>query len=466
MAPRIRKYSTGGELTTVRNPADADSANRSDRCALLHGGWHGAGRPLVLAVLVALAIRLVVVAFQYPDQLRPRLDHFLFGYEAGRVARAIASGRGFSDPLIKESGPTAMMGPIYPFLLAGVYKVSGIYTAASAIVALSLNSLFSALTCVPVFLLARESFGERVGTFAAWTWAIFPYAVFFAVNRIWETCLTTLLLSVLFVITIYLARRARLAKWIGFGLLWGVAALTSPSVLSLLPFLGGWACYRLHLRREKWVRPVSAAALVFFLTLLPWSVRNYRTFHKLIPLRDNFWLEMWVGNHGDTSLQTFATSHPSMAEAESNEYYRLGEIAYMAEKRLGTEGFISAHPGWFVLLTLRRIAFNWTGAWSLPHRPVLETFDPDEPFDPANVIFCTALSLLAFIGLRRAFLEHEDTRWLYVFALACFPALYYLMAAHLRYRHPIDPEIVILAVYALATWRRSSGRNRPATLEH
>jgi len=390
------------------------------------------------------------------------MDHWPYGYETGRIARAIASGRGFSDPFFAQTGPTAWMGPIYPYILAGVFKVFGIYTAASAIVILSLNSLFSALTCVPVFFLARESFGDRMGIVSAWAWAIFPYAVFFSADWIWETCLTTLLLSVLFVFTIYLARAPRLAVWIGFGVTWGVAALSSPAVLSLLPFLGGWVCYRLHQHGEKWFRPATVAAIFFFLSLVPWGLRNYRTFHKFIFVRDNFWLEIWVGNHGDTSM--FATAHPSTSTEEADEYGRVGELAYMAEKRRGVLAFIEEHPGWVALMSFRRFIFNWTCFWSLPEGRVVEEFDPDEPFDPANIIFCTALTVLSLVGLRRAFLEHADTRWLYAFALVFFPLLYYLSKTHIRYRHPIDPELVILAVYALATWRRGSARGRPAAL--
>jgi 4-amino-4-deoxy-L-arabinose transferase-like glycosyltransferase len=455
-----------GELKAVQSSAPSNPVILAEESGPASGSYRSLARRLALPVLVALAIRLVIVAFLYPQQMRPRQDHWAYGYETGRIARAIASGRGFSDPLIEKSGPTAWMGPIYPYLLAGVFKIFGIYSAASAIVALSLNSLFSALTCVPVFLLARKSFGDRVGVFSTWAWALFPYAIYFSADVVWETCLTTFFLTMLFVFAVHLGRTARLAGWIGFGLLWGVAALTSPAVLNLLPFLAGWACYQLHLRGEKWRRPAIVAGLAFVLTLLPWSVRNYRTFHKLIPLRDNLWLEVWVGNHGDASLSPYITGHPSMAEAESNEFYRLGEIAYMAEKRRGAEGFIASHPAWFALVTLRRIAFTWTGAWSLPQWPLVEEFDTDDPFDPANVIFYTALSILAFLGLRRAFLERANTRWLYVFALACFPVLFCLMKARQRYRHPIDPEIVILAVYALATWRRGSERFRPAPPGH
>jgi hypothetical protein len=168
---------------------------------------------------------------------------------------------------------------------------------------------------------------------------------------------------------------------------------------------------------------------------------------------------MWVANHGDTSM--FVTAHPSVSEEEANEYSRLGEIAYAAEKRRGVLAFIAEHPGWVVQMCLRRFVFNWTCYWSLPRGPVVEEFDPDVPFDPANIIFCTILTVLAFVGFRQAFLSQSDTRWLFAFALTFFPFLYYLTKSHLRYRHPIDPELVILAVYALMTLRQRFTQGRP-----
>ena len=440
----------------MEKSASLKSPTLGDSGGQVSGGYQTYWRRMALPVLVALALRLVVVSFTYTDHLNPRRDHWPFGYEAGRIARAVTTGRGFSDPFFAETGPSAIMGPVYPYLLAGVFKVFGVYTKASALAILSLGSLFSALTCVPIFLLARESFGERVGSWAPWAWAFFPYAIFFAAEKIWDTCLTTLFVSLLFVAALYLGRTARLAAWIGFGFLWGVAALTSPSALSLLPFLVGWACYRLHQRGQKWSRAATAAGLALVLTLLPWGMRNYLTFHKVIPVRDNFWQLVWECNHGDTALYPVVPGNPSTSEAEAGQFNRLGEIGYMAEKRREAKAFMAAHPSWVVLVTLRRVAFTWTGAWSLPHWPPRGDFDPDQPFDPANVIFYTLLSVSAFIGVWRAFREHVDTRWLYVFALACFPSVYYVTLPHADHRHPIDPEIVILAVYALVAWRRGS----------
>lgn len=113
-------------------------------------------------VLAGLVIRLIVVGFLYPERTDPARDHWRFGGEAGRIARSIALGEGFSNPLFGQTGPTAWLSPIFPYLLAGIFKIFGIYSKTSALVALSFDSLFSALTCIPVFLIARMHFGKKL----------------------------------------------------------------------------------------------------------------------------------------------------------------------------------------------------------------------------------------------------------------------------------------------------------------
>lgn len=407
--------------------------------------------PLAM-VLVALILRLIAVAFLYEGQLNPRRDHWPFGYETGRIARAIVSGRGFSDPVVVGTGPTAWMTPVYPYLVAGVFKLSGIYSPASAVILLSLNALFSALTCLPVFLIARRSFGEKTAVCAGWAWALYPYAIFISADMVWETCLTTLLLGLLFLVSLQIEDSTRLASWAGFGFLWGVAALTNPAVLSVLPFLIGWACYRSHHRGQPWKSQAAVAILAMTVVVAPWFIRNYRTFHQFIPFRDGFWMTMHVGNNGDTShWAPVETASPT--GAEEAEFTRLGELNYMAEKRRETIDFIRTRPGTFAWLTLRRVLHTWTGFWSLPPNGKFEeAFDPDLPFDPAIVALFTALTIFAFAGLWRAFAQGAETAWPYAFVLFAFPLLFYVTTGDLRYRHPIDPEIVVLAMFACVSF--------------
>src|SRR5450432_4044180 len=84
--------------------------------------------------LFAFALRVVVMfatssyrLIDYGD------DHFGFGWEMGRVARSLVEGHGFSSPLPLPTGPTAIVGPVYPLILAMFFKIFGVYSTSSAI---------------------------------------------------------------------------------------------------------------------------------------------------------------------------------------------------------------------------------------------------------------------------------------------------------------------------------------------
>ncbi|MBZ5569074.1 MAG: glycosyltransferase family 39 protein [Acidobacteriia bacterium] len=407
-----------------------------------------AHRTLWLAVLVALALRMVVVGFLYRDQLKPANDHWAFGYETGRIARSIVTGKGFSDPLFAGTGPTGMMPPIHTYMVAGVFKVFGIYSSASAIILLSLNVLFSALTCIPVFFIARKCFGPSTAKVSIWVWALFPYAILISATMIWNSCMATFLLAVMFWWTLRLEVSSSVAEWTGFGLFAGFTVVTSPPVATVFPFLVAYACYRRFRRGQRWFWRAAMACLAVVVVMTPWQVRNYRVFGRFVPMRNNFWSEVWIANNGDESFWTNRAAYPSSSEVEGEQYRRLGETKYMEVKRRQAIEFISGHPGWVARQTQRRFAYTWTEFWGTPDHPIHEPFDPEEPFDPALVAFCTGLTVLMIIGLRRAFREGLDTRWLFVAALVTIPFVYYFTRPHIRYRHPVDPQIVMLAVYA------------------
>ncbi|MGA3103979.1 MAG: glycosyltransferase family 39 protein [Terriglobales bacterium] len=412
-------------------------------------------------VLVALAVRLLVMIFLLPEQLEPQRDHWHFGYETGRIARSIVEGRGFSSPLFGETGPTAWMTPVYPYLVAGVFKVFGVYTKTSAIVLLSLNALMSALTCVVVFFIARISFGDRIAKWSGWAWAFCPYAIYFPVERIWETWLATLLLAVLFLITLNLENENRISRWILFGLLWGAGALTSPSMLAVLPFLALWVIYRRHSRGQRWFALNVFATVAFFVVIAPWFIRNYEVFHRFVPFRDNMGIVLRLGTKGTTKHWGAYELGPWHNDAEWNEFQQLGEFGYMQHKKQQAVEFIRANPGWYMWMNLRRAVFLWTGYWSVDREYLKE-----EPLDPPNIFFCTILTVLALLGLWRALRADFSGNLPYALVLFSFPLIYYITSPEVYYRRPIDPFFVILAVVAViknsGQWPVASGQRKLA----
>lgn len=396
-------------------------------------------------VAAGLLIRLVVMGFLFDLQLDPARDHFAFGFEMGRVARAIATGQGFSSPYPEPTGPTALVAPVYPYLLAGVFQLFGIYSTASAIVMLSLNDVFSALTCVPLFLIARQVIGSRAAVWVGWTWALFPYAIGLSNQWIWETSLTTFLFTSLLLMTLRLEQTRQLAPWLGYGALWGIAGLTSPSVLSSLPFLCAWLWFRHRRKATNCSGPMLACALIFLACVSIWLVRDYRTFGKFILFRSNFALEFRAGNNDDSSRPESDSLLPADNPVEMEKICRMGEMAYMAEKRQEVRDFLMQHPGRFAWLTLRRILLVWTGVWGAH-----PSWNLDDEFGVPHILVYSLLSILAFFGLYRAMQNGLGYAIPLAIVMLCFPLVYYITHADVRYRHPIDPEIVLLAVYGAA----------------
>ena len=70
---------------------------------------------------------------------------------------------------------------------------------------------------------------------------------------------------------------------------------------------------------------------------------------------------------------------------------------------------------------MRRVVYLWTGFWSFSHRYLQE-----EPADPWNMVFCTGLTVLTLIGLRRAWLLDKNIAMPYVIVFLFFPIIYYL----------------------------------------
>jgi 4-amino-4-deoxy-L-arabinose transferase-like glycosyltransferase len=241
-------------------------------------------------------VRLILVALVYKGFLDPARDHWEFAYEIGRVARSIARDQGFSSPYWANTGPTALLTPVYPYFLAGIFATFGVYTKASALVLLGINTFFSAVTSVPIFLIARKTLDLRTAKVAAWVWAFFPYAINFSATTMWYHSFVALLLAVIFLLVLSLASSDCLRAWAGFGVLLGFAALTNPVMIGIVPFIGSWLWLQLSRKRKRAWAATSTGLLAMVVTILPWLVRNERVLHQPVIFKDGFWLEVCVGN--------------------------------------------------------------------------------------------------------------------------------------------------------------------------
>jgi 4-amino-4-deoxy-L-arabinose transferase-like glycosyltransferase len=421
---------------------------------------------LLLIVVIALVTRSAFAWYQERQFNSQVLSVIPFQTETGHIAYSIAAGKGFSSPFQRDTGPTAWLAPVYPYLLAGIFKVFGIYTLRSFFTALLLNILCSAGTCVPIFYAGKRIAGLGLASAAAWLWALFPNAIIIPFEWIWDTSLSALVVATLLWATLELAESGRVRDWCLYGLLWGFALLTNPAVAPLLPVLLTWSAYRNRGRdrASRWLARPALAAAITLLCCVPWTIRNYVQFHKFIPLRSNFAFELYIGNNENYDEGHRFRPGAITQDREILRYLHMGETAFMEEERRKAIAFIAAHPRIELRLISERFVDFWLGTAS----PLAAFRQADSLWLYSILAFNDVAPLCAFLGI----LVLAATKNSYAFPVVAFPLvfplLYYLTHTSLRYRHPIDPAVLLLAaigVRGLWPWfaRRSSKAPAPET---
>ena len=412
---------------------------------------------------VGFWVRLLYMTLAHTDRIRPAEGHFQFGWEAGRIAQALVHGFGYSDPFsnafLVHTGPTAWLPPLYPLLLAGVFKLFGVYTLRSAWVLLAINCIFSAATALAAWEIGARCFNRRVALWSAWLWALYPAAMQYAVRWIWEMTITTALFAWVLVLALRMREvqgqgprvngpESQRGRWVVFGFLWGMIALSNSTLLIFLPVCGMWILLGTW-RQPHAPRHATLAGLIFVVCLLPWTWRNWQVFHTFIPMRGNLGAELYMGNGPGSTGLLMEYYHPFQAPDQLRLYASMGEVRYVAMRGAQAKAYITADPGHFWADVAKRVYFFWI---SVPH-----------PADDAWYVEFGRVANFAFIsvaglmGLGMALRQNIPAAWLFAWAFVLLPIPYYLVTVHARFRHPLEPLICVLGVYL---FQSAEPRNR------
>jgi 4-amino-4-deoxy-L-arabinose transferase-like glycosyltransferase len=395
----------------------------------------------------AFAVRVLYITLAHTYHIRPAQDHFQFGWEMGRVARALATGHGFADPFVGHTGPTAWVPPLYPLLLAGVFKLFGVYSALSAWVILTINSVFSAATAPLIYRISTRCYNRKVAVWSAWIWALYPAAMQYSVRWVWEMSLTAFLFTAVLLLALRMKHIGEnnpdphsqtTSQWLLFGFLWGLIAILNPTLLLFLPACGIWILTGARPLAAGF-RKATLAALLFLGILAPWAIRNWRVFHAFIPIRDNLGAELEASSGPCSNGFPVMATLPLVANAPRTMLYKsLGELGYVRLEGAKAKQFIAAHPGHYALISLKRLYFFWV---SVPHP---ETSAVNEFFRELN--YCI-FSITGILGLALSLKRRVAAAGLFAWAFALVPLTYYLVTANARFRHPLEPLIAIFTVY-------------------
>jgi hypothetical protein len=104
------------------------------------------------------------------------------------------------------------------------------------------------------------------------------------------------------------------------------------------------------------------------------------------------------------------------------------------------------------VISCKRFVYYWNG--------VPKPTDSRAPWDFRNSLFL-AWSVLAIWGAAHAVRQKVRGAWLFAGLLLTYPTTYYFVFPHARYRHPIEPELIILAVFLLLQARMKHEAHNP-----
>jgi hypothetical protein len=373
--------------------------------------------------------------------IRPNY-YIVGGGEPIAVAESLLREGTFGNPFnaMARTGPTAHLPPLYPsFLALLMWLFPG--QPAPVYCLLFIHGLHAAL--LPA--VSKLLFGTRApGLYGAALCIGLPV---FALLPVWDAMYTATGLMLFGLLVKWAVERTPSPFLAGgvAGLLGGALELLNPAGL---PVLLGWVLL-VTIRKYRAAKPVALFAAAFVLTVaavcLPWIVRDYLCFHRLVFIRDDLGIAMHASNNdcAQRSLEANLISgcsarvHPSLNRAEVDVLVRMGEVDYNRLQLSTAREWIAAHPSRFLELTRQRIADFW---WP-PHNWAIRAI--------------TVLSLFGLLAMVRGAFAPA---LFFAGTLALFPLLYYVVESNIRYRYPILWISLLAAGYLLSTLQKLIGR--------
>jgi 4-amino-4-deoxy-L-arabinose transferase-like glycosyltransferase len=227
-------------------------------------------RDLILIILLAFILRAgisIAIIALFPGD---KFDYYVDTYGYMLLAQNLLAGNGFSGSTTPPYCPDNYRTPGFPLTLALVYWLFD-YNIAPFFI---LNSLISALTCGVAYLLFRRILEDKVAFLGALLLLIDVDSIMYANFVLSETLDTFfLILAIHFLVEYY--QRGGIQRLIVFGLMMGMAVYVRPAGLYLAPIvILALALYR-GFKADFNLKKVFLALLVFYLTLLPWYLRNW-----------------------------------------------------------------------------------------------------------------------------------------------------------------------------------------------
>jgi len=359
--------------------------------------------------------------------------------------------------------PAAFRPPAWPYLLAGVYKVTGVRWTAGRLCA----AVLGALSVLLVYLIASAAVGQVAARWAGWIAAVFPPMVFLAGSLVVESLFVPLVLTAVWA-TLQARGSPHRLRWAALaGVACGLAALTRTNGLVLLaPVAIGLALASGFRFRRPALRPLLAPAValvVAFVTIAPWTIRNAAAFDEfvLVSTQGGYSMAQVWNSEADSPGPMRGAPHFGPVEPYQHQA-GTDEVELDRELREQATDYARNHPGYVVELAglnvLRMFKLAGDESFTFFWNRERDMTGSRRVIDSLGLAVIVLLVCVALTGRRSRRLLGEAPWWLWLFPALLLTSVMFLFG-NPRHRAEIDPFLVLAAAAALTVWR--PGQLRP-----
>ena len=315
-------------------------------------------KKIIIIFILALLLRLLYI-FAFPQaQVTPALD----SYEYDRLGWNLASGKGFSFDGIN---PYLRRGPIYPIVLAAIFKLFGHSYLAVRIIQVFLAAFIVMLS----YIIGKRCFGQKIGMLASIITALYPALIFYTGLIMSEIVFTFLLCFSFF--AILKGYQDKLRYWyIISGVCLGLTALCRSEAI-MLPLLV--LVVLLLVEHNKKIAFINFLILAFFMSLvvIPWTLRNYHIAKEFIPVQYSSGEAFWIGTYQqypDEGMSVNLEKEP--ARSIIKDLYLTGltqqEKRIIIDKHLSDDAIkrVIEHPFSYLIYRFKKHYQFWIGGHS------------------------------------------------------------------------------------------------------
>ena len=242
---------------------------------------------LIPILILALVIRLIIVANTSMD---PAEGGDAFQYD--QIALSLKNGDGYS--FLGET--TALRAPVYPVFLAIIYKIFGY----NYLVVKIFQCFIEIVTMIVCYKTIFENFGKRRAILSLLLFCFHPGLIIYNSRILTETLFTLFLsLSIYFLMKAQKFYSIRFAIFSGF--IFGICILTKPTPIGLIGFL--FLSIIFMNEKIKRAKIFFTFSLLAFLTVIPWTMRNYFKMDEItLVSNSSFGHMMFIGSYKPWNL--------------------------------------------------------------------------------------------------------------------------------------------------------------------